>query len=380
MNSLNDVTQLLQENLQLMNGKQTEFDNLMNLSKSVDTINSTINRLEEDSAALHNELEKIPAVLSSELEKIPTAFFAHEKISYVEEFHALLEIEDTNRTNLQTALKILHAIAQMIKNSPHIQELEKINASIEGFNAKNTLDALKISVEDVQKNLAELVNVNSELLKNFATTFEQFNIQVDTSDMQKNLTELVNINSEFSKNLATNFEQLNSKIDASDAQKNLAALVKINSEFSKKFAETFEQLNAKIDTSNAQKIDIADAFNELKFSLDALKNSADDAQKNLFELVKINGDFSKNFATTFEQLNTKSDTSDAFNELKISLDALKNSADNAQKNLAELVKINGDLSKGFTTTLDDLRLDMAKLSAKLEAFKDSSNRKSRRDR
>ena len=112
--------------------------------------------------------------------------------------------------------------------------------------------------------------------------------------------------------------------------------------------------------------------------MDALKNSADDAQKNLFELVKINNDFAQNFATTFEQLNTKMNSADAFNELKFFMDALKDSADEAQKNLVELVKINSDLSKGFTTTLDDLRLDMVKLSAKLETLKESSGRKSRR--
>ena len=48
--------------------------------------------------------------------------------------------------------------------------------------------------------------------------------------------------------------------------------------------------------------------------------------------------------------------------------ALKNSVDDAQKNLSELVRISSNISKNFSSTLDDLRLDVAKLSAKLEAM------------
>lgn len=53
--------------------------------------------------------------------------------------------------------------------------------------------------------------------------------------------------------------------------------------------------------------------------------------------------------------------------------ALKNSVDDAQKNLSELVRIGSNISKNFSSTLDDLRLDVAKLSAKLEALNSSTD-------
>ncbi|MBR3745932.1 MAG: hypothetical protein IKP64_14220 [Selenomonadaceae bacterium] len=53
--------------------------------------------------------------------------------------------------------------------------------------------------------------------------------------------------------------------------------------------------------------------------------------------------------------------------------ALKNSMDDAQKNLSELVRISSNISKNFSSTLDDLRLDVAKLSAKLESLNSSTD-------
>ncbi len=197
--SLNEVTRLLQENLKLMNDRQTELDNLTQIAKNVESINLALAGLEENSFAVNTELEKIFVAIQSQ-EKSPAA----------EDFKKLIEIEETNKENLLTGLKILHAVAQMMRNSSYTQELEKINstlenlgilgdnfsknfvAAFENLNAKgDALDELKISGEVANKNLSELVKISGSLSRSFTTTLDD--LRHDVARLSAKLEELNNL-------------------------------------------------------------------------------------------------------------------------------------------------------------------------------------------
>ena len=180
-NSLNEVTQLLKENLKLMNDKQTELDNLTQIAKNVESINLALAGLEENSFAVNTELEKIFVAIQSP-----------EKSSDNEGLKKQIEIEETNKENIQTALKILHAIAQMIRNSSYAQELEKINSTLEQINEQIiAFDALKNSAEINQKNISELVKISGSLSRSFTTTLDD--LRLDMAKLSAKLEELNNL-------------------------------------------------------------------------------------------------------------------------------------------------------------------------------------------
>lgn len=233
-NSLGEVAQLLQKNLQLMNDRQTElknlteiarniesinltllkmndkqrgfdnlnelaknveaiklillkindeqihFDNLNELAKKVEAINSTLVGLEENSFAVNTGLEKIFVAVQSQAKSTDS-----------DEFKKLLE-------NIQTIMKILHVIAQTVRNTSYVNDFEKINAALERLGIRSKVfEEFKISSDAAQKNLSELVKISGNLSRSFTTTLDDLRI-----DMVKLSAKLEELNSIINKNKA----------------------------------------------------------------------------------------------------------------------------------------------------------------------------------
>ena len=221
-NSLNDVTKLLQDNLKTIREQSTNLDGLINLVKGFDEINLTLASLEENSAALNVELEKISSSLNAELEekfsalntelgKISIAIQSQEKFSDSEGLKKLIAVEEMNKANLQSVLKILNFVAQTIKTPAYSKSLEKINSTIESLAAQKNptyteelaeihsalekLGTLKISADDANKNLTELVGISGALSRSFTTTLDDLRL-----DMVKLAAKLEELNDLINKN------------------------------------------------------------------------------------------------------------------------------------------------------------------------------------
>lgn len=200
MNSLNDVARLLKENLQIIHEQSTNMDNLLNLLKNAESVNSSVASLEENSFALNAALEKIFIAIQSQ-----------GKISdMTAELKNLAVIEETNKINLQNSLKILNDLAQIMKTSTCAEDIKKINSSIENLGAigDNLLKEFMMILEQI--------GARDDALKNFTTTFGQLNTKADTltllknsaDNTNKNLSSLIKINSNFSKNVTTTIDNL----------------------------------------------------------------------------------------------------------------------------------------------------------------------------
>lgn len=103
MNSVNDAAQLAQENLQVIRVRLAELDNLTQIAEDSQKLRSTIAGLGENSSALEKNFEKLNT------------------------------IEEANKENLQTILKLVQVVAQLVKNKSYAKDLEKINSSIAGL-------------------------------------------------------------------------------------------------------------------------------------------------------------------------------------------------------------------------------------------------------
>ena len=237
MNSLNVVTKLLQDNLKTIREQSTSLDSLINLVKGFDEINLTLASLEKNFTALNVELEKNFSALNAELEenfsainigleKISTAIQSQEKFSDSEGLKKLIAVEEMNKANLQSVLKILNFVLQIMKTPAYSKSLDKINSTIEKLAAQKNptyteelaeinsaikeliaqaennstypegLDALKISADDANKNLSELVRINGALSRSFTTTLDDLRL-----DMVKLAARLEEINTLINKNI-----------------------------------------------------------------------------------------------------------------------------------------------------------------------------------
>lgn len=123
MNSMIDAAHLLQENLQTIRIRLAELDNLTELTKSVGEINVAVTSLEENSFARNAELEKIIVAIQTHEESVTPKFME--------------ELKTLNDTN------------DKIVNAVQSQEQQ-----------------LKTSLDSAQKELSELVKINSGLSKN----------------------------------------------------------------------------------------------------------------------------------------------------------------------------------------------------------------------
>lgn len=198
MNSLNDVTKLLQDNLKIIREQSISLDNLINFAKSFEEVNLTLTGLEENSAALNIELEKIYVAIQSQ-----------EKFSDSEGFKKLIAVEEMNKANIQSVLKILNFVAQIMKVPIYGKSLERINATIEKLAAQThknptytkelaeihsaieKLGTLKISADDANKNLTELVGISGALSRSFTTTLDD--LRLDMVKLSAKLEELNNL-------------------------------------------------------------------------------------------------------------------------------------------------------------------------------------------
>ena len=190
MGTVNDAAELLQENLQVIRVRLAELDNLTELTRNTEGIRSALASLEENSSALHTILEANSSALNATLEKFLSAVTPQENSSdtqqiaqsfsaLAEEVKLLNESAAANKQSLQTVLKLLQLVGQVLKNPAYSKSLDKINSSVETLAARSSdFVALKNSVDDAQKNLSELVRINSGLAKNFSSTLDDLRLDV----------------------------------------------------------------------------------------------------------------------------------------------------------------------------------------------------------
>ena len=180
MTSVNDAAQLVQENLQVIRVRLGELDNLSDLSRNAEGIRSSLASLEENSSALNATVEKfLSSVAAQEKSADSTELVVQSFGALAEEVKLFNETSAANKHSLQTVLKLLQLVAQVVKNPAYAKNLDKIGSSVETISTRTAVfDALKTSADDAQKNLAELVRINTSLAKNFSSTLDDLRFDV----------------------------------------------------------------------------------------------------------------------------------------------------------------------------------------------------------
>ena len=282
------------------------------------------------------------------------------------------KVSETSSVNVQAMTSVGEA-AQLLQ-----ENLEVIRVRLAEL---DNLTDLTGHADTIRQTLAALeedsIALNTSLEKIFAVVSQEKGS--DTSDLVAQsfiaLTDeikRINDNAAFNKNsLETALKLLQFIAQEIKNPAYVKELEKINSSVETLAART-ETLTICTETLSAR-ADFDEYFDELKNSVAAV-------EKNLAELVRIDANLSKNPACVkeLEKINSSVETLTARTETLITctetlsartdFDALKISVKGVEKSLSELVRINSNLSRNFSSTFDDLRLDVAKLSAKLETL------------
>lgn len=103
MTSVNDAAKLIQENMEVIRVRLAELDNLTQLTECAKDIRTSAASLEENSSSLNMTFEK--------------------------EFETLNTLAETNKASLQSVLKLLQLIKQILENPAYVKDLEKLNST-----------------------------------------------------------------------------------------------------------------------------------------------------------------------------------------------------------------------------------------------------------
>ncbi len=249
-----------------------------------------------------------------------------------EEDHQRIEIQlqqlrrkfsETSSINV-AAMSTVNDVAQIMQ-----ENLQAIRVRLSEL---DNVPDLTRNIEGIRSALANLEEHSSAL----NVTFEKFLSAVTPQEKSSDSTEVVE------KSFTTLNTTLEKFLSAVKSQEKSSDSTKIVTTSFTALAAEVKQLN-EISAANKQ------------------------ALQTVLKLLQLVGQGLKNpsYSKNLDSINSSVETLAARGSDFV---ALKNSVDDAQKNLSELVRISSNISKNFSSTLDDLRLDVAKLSAKLEAM------------
>ena len=228
--------------------------------------------------------------------------------------------------------------------------METSAASVEAMTSVNeamssitkTAHLLQDNLQVIRVRLAELDNLTP-----LAKSAEEIQTQLVALD---NLMPLVKSTEEIHAQLA-GLETVRAQLDELNNLTHLAKNAEAINASVASLEENSFALNAELEkiivTLQAQEQASPEFLDELRKLNTVEKDNAENIQM-VLKLLQVIG----------QMLKTPSYAKD--------FDALKTSINAAQKELSELVRINGELSKNFTTTIEDLRIDVARLTAHRE--------------
>ena len=264
VHAIDKGTDRLEEELQVIRDRLSGLENLEQLAQIVETneeIKSTINSFVESSKERQAILKKLSdnTEASAKLSKVNVEKMSEvsEKLSSIDEnSQKLNEVSETNKTTLQTSVKLLTAVGQMLKVPAFAKDLTQLNKSMETLLEKidrlekldeldklstleklETLDKLE-SLEEIKATMNEVVNNISELTK----VTEIISTQGQTTvDGLERVTESNHVVAENINQTTENISTLNISVEKATLE--LTAAIKI-------MQDDITKLTTKIDAFN----------------------------------------------------------------------------------------------------------------------------------
>ena len=220
MSSIGDASDTLKADLQGIRSRMAELDNLPQIAETSGAMGAVLQRIEDNTGEVNASMKKI---LESFEEQKNFSQGLAEKIekNLAENIGAdikkLCEISDETKNSIQTGVKLMQVVGQMVKTPAFAKDIEQISVAMDALTIKlEILDEMKAQVENIQNGLNELSKLNGAVAvqnKNVAeaamkvenavtessVAFKEVSEKLDSSsqnlsvlfdDMRKDLTKL----------------------------------------------------------------------------------------------------------------------------------------------------------------------------------------------
>ena len=221
MNAVTEVSNSLQENLQGIRSRLAALDNLTAIAETTSAVGASMKSLEDSSASTEINVrrlgEKFSDVANAVEKNSETVNELSKNLSA--DFKKIQTSGDENKSSLQTAVKLLGVVGQLLKNPAFAKDIEKLQNSIDNIGTKiEILDELKNSFEENKTKISELIEIAGEISnQNVALVAAAGNVENASTDSAENFREV-------GKQIVTGTENLTSMFD--DVRKELSTLTK----------------------------------------------------------------------------------------------------------------------------------------------------------
>ena len=213
MNAITETSNTLQENLQGIRSRLAALDNLTALAETTSAVGASMKSMEDSSASTEINVRRLGERFSdvaNAVEKNSETINELSK-SLSGDFKKLQTSNEENKTSLQTAVKLLGVVGQLLKTPAFTKDLEKIQNSIDSIGTK-------IEILDELKKISELVEKLDEVSnQNLSVVEAASNVENVTRDSAENFRQV-------GQQIVTGTENLTTMFD--DVRKELSTLTK----------------------------------------------------------------------------------------------------------------------------------------------------------
>ncbi len=221
MSAVTETSNLLQENLQGIRSRLATLDNLSALSETIAAIGASIKSIEDSSASTEINVRRLGEKFSDVANSVEKNSETMNELSksFSADFQKLQEIGEENKSSLQTSVKLLGVVGQLLKVPAFAKDFEKISDSIDELGNKlQVIEELKKSFDAAQEETSELVRIAGEISsQNLSVVEATTNLENATLDSADNFKEV-------GKKIVSGTENLTAMFD--DVRKELSTLTK----------------------------------------------------------------------------------------------------------------------------------------------------------
>jgi|GEM_PF-2219419 len=225
MNAITDVSENLQENLQGVTSKLSALENLSTLTETASAMGAAMKSVEDTNASTEINVRRLSEKLSdvaNAVEKNSETINALSK-NLSADMEKLQTLGEDSKSVIQTGVKLVQVVGQMLKNPPFTKDLEKLETSLDALSTKvDMLNELKKSLDSSQEVAVELVRIVGEISNQNMSVIEAVahmeNATIDSADNFKGVGKQIVTSTD---NLTTMFDDvrrelttLTKKIDA----------------------------------------------------------------------------------------------------------------------------------------------------------------------
>ena len=214
MNAVTETSESLQENLQGIRSRLATLENLTSLAETVSAVGASVKSIEDSNASTEINVrrlgEKFSDVSNAVEKNSETVGELSKNLSA--NFEKLQSLSEENKSSLQTAVKLLGVVGQLLKSPAFAKDFEKMQTSLDEIGIK-----LQV-IEELKKSADELLTVAEEISnQNLSTVEATANLEHATIDSAENFKEV-------GKTIVAGTENLTSMFD--DVRKELSTLTK----------------------------------------------------------------------------------------------------------------------------------------------------------